>query len=191
MKIHLISSLAKKFGAVPIEMHVSSPMQMFRGLECNVDGWEAEMRSLAQAEEVMRIVVGNGTDDGYRNVNPNFLNAPFDEDVTDVYIVASVNGGGIEIGAFTFMGLQGYAAVAAYVVFNIAVAVVVGAITQALAPSPDSSGGSERPEERGSFIFNGPVNTTVQGAPVPLVYGECLTGSVVMSAGIYVEEMIS
>lgn len=42
----------------------------------------------------------------------------------------------------------------------------------------------ERPDQRPSFLFNGPVNTSEQGGPVPLVYGRMLTGSVVASSGI-------
>lgn len=39
-----------------------------------------------------------------------------------------------------------------------------------------------------SYNFNGPVNTSQQGLPVPLVYGEMLVGSAVISAGIYAED---
>lgn len=36
--------------------------------------------------------------------------------------------------------------------------------------------------------FNGPVNTVAQGNPVPLLYGELIVGSAVISAGIYPED---
>lgn len=38
--------------------------------------------------------------------------------------------------------------------------------------------------QRQSFIFGGPVNNTHQGGAVPLIYGECMTGSTVISASI-------
>lgn len=39
-------------------------------------------------------------------------------------------------------------------------------------------------DPRASFLFNGTINNTEQGVPVPLVYGEFLTGSTVISAGL-------
>ena len=36
--------------------------------------------------------------------------------------------------------------------------------------------------------FNGPVNTTAQGNPVPVIYGEMIVGSATISAGIYSED---
>ncbi|MCX6733071.1 MAG: hypothetical protein NTV98_06045 [Candidatus Roizmanbacteria bacterium] len=38
--------------------------------------------------------------------------------------------------------------------------------------------------QRQSFIFGGPVNNTHQGGAVPIIYGECMTGSTVISASI-------
>jgi predicted phage tail protein len=42
----------------------------------------------------------------------------------------------------------------------------------------------ERPDQRASFLFAGPVNVSEQGHPVPLVYGQARVGSVVASAGL-------
>ena len=35
-------------------------------------------------------------------------------------------------------------------------------------------------------IYNSPINTSVAGLPVPILYGERMVGSVVISAGINV-----
>lgn len=64
------------------------------------------------------------------------------------------------------------------------IGMIIGAI---LAPSAPKQ--REKPEERASFMFNGPTNTSEQGGPVPVVYGIFKTGSVVVSAGIDVEEI--
>lgn len=40
-----------------------------------------------------------------------------------------------------------------------------------------------------SYVFNGAVNTTAQGHPVPIGYGRMMVGSAVISAGITVEEI--
>lgn len=47
----------------------------------------------------------------------------------------------------------------------------------------------ERADERPSFIFNGAVNTTEQGGPVPVVYGRMVVGSTVISGGIVSEQI--
>lgn len=44
-------------------------------------------------------------------------------------------------------------------------------------------------DERASLIFNGAVNVIEQGGAVPCVYGRLKTGSVVVSAGIYTEQL--
>lgn len=47
----------------------------------------------------------------------------------------------------------------------------------------------ESPAERPSFLFDGPVNTSTQGLPVPVIYGRVRVGSVVISAGMTAEEL--
>jgi predicted phage tail protein len=39
-------------------------------------------------------------------------------------------------------------------------------------------------DNRSSYIYNGAVNLTAQGNPVPLCYGRMRVGSVVVSAGV-------
>lgn len=55
----------------------------------------------------------------------------------------------------------------------------IGGVAQMLAPEQQ-----DKDEESKSFIMNGPGNTSSQGVPVPLVYGECMTGGVLISGGI-------
>lgn len=53
----------------------------------------------------------------------------------------------------------------------------------------DDYGDREDPNERRSFHFGGPTNTTEQGGVLPLVYGRMIVGSTVVSAGINVESI--
>jgi predicted phage tail protein len=55
-----------------------------------------------------------------------------------------------------------------------------------LSPKPKKTSRDENKNE--NYIFSGPDNVTEQGAPVPLVYGRCFVGSVVVSAGLEVSE---
>ena len=45
----------------------------------------------------------------------------------------------------------------------------------------------EAPDDQASFLFNNQVNSTEQGAAIPLVYGRVRTGSVTVSSGVAVE----
>lgn len=48
---------------------------------------------------------------------------------------------------------------------------------------------NEIADNRASYIFNGAVNLTAQGNPVPLLYGRMRVGSVVVSAGLSTEDI--
>ena len=81
------------------------------------------------------------------------------------------------------------------------VALILGGVSQLLSPTPQigqlgpvSSGGlgnrtTENTEldPQASYSFSGIQNTSKQGVPVPVVYGETIVGSVVISAGIDVD----
>lgn len=57
-----------------------------------------------------------------------------------------------------------------------------------LSPQTTGSSAQDEPGNRPSYAFNGPVNTVAQGNPVPLLYGEAIVGSCVISGGIFAEE---
>ena len=53
-----------------------------------------------------------------------------------------------------------------------------------LFPLPQQQSFSTEEDPRLSFSFSGVQNTSRAGTPVPIVYGEIFTGSVVISAAI-------
>lgn len=59
----------------------------------------------------------------------------------------------------------------------------LGGVTQMLSPTVKASA-SESDANKPSYIFNGAVNTTSQGQPVPVLYGRMVVGSAVVSAGL-------
>lgn len=86
-------------------------------------------------------------------------------------------------GSALLTGVIGKAAV------SIGVSLVLGGVSQMLAPPPKSDGPKEKPENQPSYVFNGAVNTTAQGQAVPVGYGRLLVGGAVISAGISTEEI--
>lgn len=65
---------------------------------------------------------------------------------------------------------------------------IVGGVVQLLTPTPSLDGNRDSPNNRPSYNFNGPVNSSAQGNPVPILYGRMMVGSYVVSGGIYNEE---
>jgi predicted phage tail protein len=72
----------------------------------------------------------------------------------------------------------------AAIVTSLGFAMVLGGVSQLLAGNPASDAPSERPENLPSYAFNGAVNTTAQGNPVPVLYGRLRVGSQVISTGL-------
>ena len=99
--------------------------------------------------------------------------------------LGTLGGFGAAMTGASFMGISAA---------NVAVlgaSMVLGGVAGMLAQPPQGIAGvnasptdNAPPLDRPSFLFNGIVNNTQQGGPVPLVFGTHLTGSVVVSASI-------
>jgi predicted phage tail protein len=66
-------------------------------------------------------------------------------------------------------------------------ALILGGIAQLLTPVPKIGGAEDDP--RKSYSFSGVQNVSRQGVPVPIVYGEMIVGSIVISAGISTDKV--
>jgi len=75
--------------------------------------------------------------------------------------------------------------IGANLAFGIGASLVLGGVAQLLTPVPKIPQGTDTQDDpRKSFSFSGVQQTSRAGVPVPIVYGETLVGSVVISAGI-------
>ena len=96
-----------------------------------------------------------------------------------------------------FLGISGLGAgliggTAASAIGGLGAALVLGGIAQMLTPTPTISQGTDGDNDpRKSYSFSGIQNVSRQGVPVPIIYGEVFTGSIVVSAGINTEEVAS
>jgi predicted phage tail protein len=76
------------------------------------------------------------------------------------------------------------------VALGVGAALVLGGVAQLLTPVSQTSVGSNSEQDpQKSYSFSGIQQTSRQGVPVPIVYGETLVGSVVISAGIDTEQV--
>jgi len=91
-------------------------------------------------------------------------------------------------------GLFTLGAQAVPIIAGIGLSLALGGVAQLLTPVPSlygssSSGKDSDKDPRKSYSFSGIQQTSRQGVPVPIVYGEILVGSVVVSSGIDTVEL--
>ncbi|URC22435.1 tail tip assembly protein I [Serratia phage vB_SmaM-Susuwatari] len=68
-------------------------------------------------------------------------------------------------------------------------AMVAGGIIQMLSPQPQGLKQREDPDNKPSYAFGGPVNSTAMGNPVAILWGEREIGGSIISAGIVAEDV--
>ena len=98
--------------------------------------------------------------------------------------------GAFGAGAINFGG-GGFAAASlgAKAAFGIGAGLVLSGVSGMLFPVPKMPEFSSEQDPRLSFSFSGTQQTSRAGTPVPVVYGEIITGSVVISGGIDTEQV--
>ena len=97
--------------------------------------------------------------------------------------IAIASGGtGLSLGANGVFGFTGGSLAA--IGGNIGIALVLSGVSDMLFPLPEPQKFSSEEDPQLSFRFSGVQNTSRAGTPVPIVYGEIFTGSVVISAAI-------
>ena len=96
-------------------------------------------------------------------------------------------GGALIAASFFIPGLPAFAS---QLMVGFGASMVLGGIAQMLAPNPKQQAGADNaPDNKPSYVFNGPLNTSIQGGAVPIGYGRMIVGSAVISAGLSVQEI--
>ena len=183
--IRLYGKLGAKFGRVH-RLAVSSAAEAVRALSILLPGFEQHLINAPGAYAVFY---------GKDNLEAEQLRHPAGaDDIRIAHIPAGAKSGGvfgvvlgvvmIAAGAFTFGATtaMGMAMIAGGVGMAAAGAMMM------LSPQPQGMGSQDSPDNRPSYSFNGAVNTEAQGNPVPLLYGEMIIGSAVISGGVYAED---
>lgn len=187
-RIKLYGKLAKFIGKRVLHADVASAAEAVRFLLANWPELEAHM-----ADQHYRITVGE-EDQGLEE-----LHYPVGQETIKIIPVLAGAGGvgkilaGVALVALAiFAPFAGVPLIAGMTVGSLALGIgtslVLGGVAQLISPVPqiptslDSSNNPQDP--RKTFSFSGIQNTSRQGIPVPIVYGETIVGSVVISAGI-------
>jgi len=186
--VHFHEALKQRTGHASLSFDVDSPTQLFNALRSQVPNFRKVMRQYPE----MSIVFTDSERTQFKALTPDLVQFPMQPWATDIHIVPAVKGAGITEGLYAFFTWLGASAATATmlatITINLAVSFAISAIAQALAPSPKTGSGSARADENPSYLYNGAVNVVEQGYPVQVVYGIHTTGSVVIAAGVVVEE---
>ena len=195
-KLKLYGELAEFIGHKEFEVKVNSISQAVSFLVCNFPKSEAYI-----AGRSYKVLVGD------YEVEEDELAHPIGQ--SDLHIVpviagaggttrkilggAALIGGAFVLGPAGFLTATGTSVTTGVVVAKSAVYVgaslALSGVADLLTPIPKTPDFTSEQDPRISFKFSGLQNTSRAGTPVPVVYGEIFTGSVVISAGVDTEQV--
>jgi predicted phage tail protein len=182
-KIKLYGKLAKFVGHRILEADVATAAEAVRFLLANWPELEAHM-----ADQHYRVSIGT------YDIDLEELHHP--AGAAPISIVPVVAGAGavgriligVALVAFSLLLPGVGAAIGGALMTKIGLlggALILSGVAQLLTPTPTvTQGADSEGDPRKSYSFSGVQNTSRAGVPVPVVYGETLVGSVVVSAGI-------
>ncbi len=193
--------LAEFIGHKSLEAKVSTVAETMRFLICNFPTVEAHM-----AQRYYKIVLQNN------EIDESELHYPMGS--SDINIVPVISGAGGNLGkiflgaaligaSFLFPGAGLFGTTSAFgaaagtgigttigtALSAVGAVMVLGGVSGMLFPQPEQPDFSNEGDPRISFNFSVTQNTSRAGTPVPIVYGEIFTGSVVISAAIDTEQV--
>jgi predicted phage tail protein len=180
--IRIYGRLAKFLKRRKFEAEVSSAAEAVRFLLANFPQLEQHM-----ADQHYRVSVGS------YDLAESELHDPAGQQVIKIIPVVAGAGAvgriiaGVALLAIGFL-VPGIGALGVQLLVGVGASLVLGGVAQLLTPVPRTvppgSTSDTVKDPRKSYSFSGIQNTSRQGLPVPIVYGETLVGSVVISAGI-------
>ncbi len=202
--VRLYGSLGTRFGRVH-RLAVGSASEAIRALCVLVPGFEACLMESKDRGLTYSLFLGRD------NIGQDRLHAPSGS--SDIRIapllIGSKRSGGLQtiigvalvVAASYFTGgmaagggssaLLGPAASNGWTfAASMGLSLAMGGVMQMMSPQLKGLGAMDRPDNRANYSFNGPVNTTAQGNPVGLLYGQLIVGSSVISAGIYAQDQL-
>jgi predicted phage tail protein len=185
-KIKLYGALAKFIGQRVLQADVATAAEAVRFLLANWPELEAHMN-----DQHYRVSVGS------YDLAAEELHHP--AGAAPISFVPVVSGAGavgriiagialVAIGLF----VPGIGALGVQILVGVGASLVLGGVAQLLTPTPRVAQGADTQDDpRKSYSFSGIQNTSRQGVPVPIVYGETVVGSVVTSAGIDTVQVVA
>ena len=190
-KVKLYGELADFVGHKELDAVINSTADAIRFLVSNFPKLEAHM-----ADRYYKVLV-----DDYEIGEEDIHNPIGQSDISIVPVIAGAGGGlgrtllgvamiglafampGANFSGLGFSAAKGFSGFQA-AIGNIGIALTLQGVSQMLFPLPQPQDFNNEEDPRISFRFSGVQNTSRAGTSHPIVYGEIVTGSVVISAGI-------
>lgn len=195
-KIKLYGPLAKFIGCRVLSADVANAAEAVRFLLANWPELEKHM-----ADGYYRVQVNN--EDLLVDTDPEQLYYPVGSgEISIIPVVIGAGAVGRIIAGVALITIATLASIGGGAIFGTAFAknlgliaaaktigfsLALGGIAQLLTPMPKTSRDDTDP--RKSFSFSGIQNTSREGTPVPIIFGETFSGSVVISSGIGIQEV--
>jgi len=192
--IKLYGDLREITGHSELDAHVNSVGDSIRFLLMNWPQLEAHMNT--QYYQVLT----DGTEIGEEEIH-----YPVAEEIKIVPVIAGAGGGAgkmlagaaliglaIATGGFAPVAGAGFFAAgggAAVMAGNLGIALVLGGVSEMLFPLPKPEKFENDQDPRISFDFGGTPNTSRAGTTHPIVYGEIMTGSTVISMNLTTDQV--
>jgi predicted phage tail protein len=185
-KIKLYGRLAKFIGKRVLRAEVATTAEAVRFLLANWPQLEGHM-----SNQHYRVSVGDW------DLVEDELGHPIGQQ--EIRFVPVVSGAGatgriiagvalVALASFVSFGTLGGMVAAGVInsaVFGVGVSLVIGGVAELLTPTPKIPQGPDTQDDpRKSYSFSSIQNTSRAGTPVPIVYGRCIVGSVVVSGGV-------
>ena len=191
-KLTVYGRLRQFLGQSHFEVAVNNPSQAFAFFMANFTEVENHMTN-----QLYNVKMGN------LEITQDLLEIKGDGDIKIIPIAVGAKGivvggllGGIGSGAILGGVTAGFFSTAiggviASGLSAIGTSMLIDGVTSLIAPTPQQpsfnasdSLSSNDPEVQVNFGFNAITNTTRAGVPVPIIYGQVFTGSIVISSGI-------
>ena len=192
---HLYGSLEKEFGG-PFNVDVATPAEAIRALCVQLPGFETAIRN-----GNWRVI--RGALDAEDDVDEEGLQLSLGHQ-NELHLIPMIEGansgaaqiliGVVMIAAAFFTGCATVAlwGPMAMAMGAAGIGMVVGGIitmTMKVPGASDSASGNQKEDDKASCLFDGPTNQSTQGVAVPRGYGRMKVGSIVVSAGLYAEQL--
>jgi predicted phage tail protein len=167
---------------------VANPAEAVRFLIANFPALERHMANQYYKVQVSDRALELGS-------APDELHLPIgqQETISIIPVMAGAGAAGRIIAGIALIALALFVPLVAFgvalnsVVLGIGASLALGGIAELLTPIPKIGGAEDDP--RKSYSFSGVQNVSRQGVPVPIVYGEMIVGSIVISAGISTDKV--
>ena len=197
--VRLYGKLGARFGRV-FRLAVGSPAEAVRALSCMLPGFEQEFMTAGDRGVKFAVFIDK------RGLRDDELMTSAEGDIRIAPVLTGSKSGGwmqlivgvviiaaatyFTAGALTGTAIAGMSAAGGLggAAFAFGVAMALGGVTQLLTPTPKGLGTGDAVENGASYRFNGPINTSAQGNSVPILYGELIVGSAIISAAIVAED---